>query len=263
MSRITLPVKPGNGGGDSGSSLGLPANSIQVVSLKASTTWYRAIVSYSANDSNVDQVQFMTGNPSGGAALKILWLNGNNELRVAASTDQRVAERIYEVHENAGQGRSKKLVWEVSTNPINPNERATIAGVYGTGHPTMPGYLVAPFGIDAPNLKPTAYQPLTLGSTITASGDPYEAPGARGEYPDITRLAGCVDIPANTPAGTVLFTLPAGLRPINKTKRITVRTTGSNIATVLFINPAGEATFNIQSGASNGQLGLDDITFSR
>ncbi|MEU7570318.1 hypothetical protein [Micromonospora sp. NPDC049240] len=262
MARITLPVKPGTGG-TGGSGLGLPATSVQVVNLNATTTWYRATVAYSQADSNVDQIQFFAGNPGGGAALKITWWNGNNELRNAASTDQRVAHRVYEVHESAGQGRSKKLVWEVSTNPADPALRTTIAGVYGTGHATMPGYLVAPFGIDAPNLKPTAYQALTLGSGITASGDPYESPGARGEYPDITRLCGSIEIPANTSAGSTLFTVPTGLRPLTKTKKISVRTTGSNIATVLFINTAGQASFNISSGASAGQLGLDDITFSR
>ena len=238
----------------------LNATSTQVVQLSATTTWLRGTVAYSAADDNADQEVWFAGHPTGGAPIKVKWRNGNNESRKAPSTPNRVADRVFEMAESAGLGPSVSYVWQVSTNPTRAADRVPLAGVLGTGHPTMPGYMTLHYGIDAPNLKPTDWQALTMGAA-TATGGEYDAPQARGEYPDLTRLRGCVNIPASTPAGTTLFTVPAPLRP-TKTKRISVRTTGSNIATVLFIRPDGTASFNIASGAA-GELGLDDIDFAR
>lgn len=258
----TFTINSAGGGGTGSGDMLLNPTSTQTLVASATRTWSTTTAPYSSGDTNVDQFVYKAGHPTGGADIKTFWLNGNNEGRASASTPSRVAFRVFETPESAGQGPSTGDVFQVSTNPTSAASREPLAAVRGTGASSLPGYLVLSRGIDAPNLKPGSWQDLSLLNGVTASAAPYDSPQARLEYPDVVRLKGRIEIPASTASFTNFFQLPTGLRP-SATKVFSIRTgPGSNLATIMEIDSSGYCHIIVSSGSSASYIGLDGIVFT-
>lgn len=238
---------------------------VQVVSTDGTIAWLRAEVPYSSGDTNVDQWAFHARNPANTAWIKVTWLNGNYEFRSAPSLPARVGFRAFEMAESAGLGASNGNFLEASTNPLNAANREALFAVRGTASATLPGWVTVSRGIDAPNIKPGAWTTVTYG-VATAPATTYETPATRLE-PNGTNGAGRVafkgriEFPASTAAGTTLFTIADAAHRPAKVRGFAVRTGGGNLATIMEINAAGQASLIVASGASASWLYLDDISF--
>jgi hypothetical protein len=103
--------------------------------------WLTLQQPYSAGDTNSDAMIFY-GTSATAVRFKGTWVNGNSELRSAASTATRRGTVAYELAEAAG-GPSTSVYVAWSTNPTDPGSRENLLGGYGTGHSTMPGWVVS------------------------------------------------------------------------------------------------------------------------
>ncbi|WP_229398162.1 hypothetical protein [Micromonospora okii] len=103
--------------------------------------WLRMHLPYSGGDDNPDAIQIHSTS-STGQSIKTGWFNGNGELRAAPSTPSRVAARVFEAYSNRGGPSTGRYV-EWSTNPPSAGDREALLGGYGTGHSSMPGWVVA------------------------------------------------------------------------------------------------------------------------
>ncbi|MFD6638334.1 hypothetical protein ACFWDN_21235 [Micromonospora chalcea] len=104
-------------------------------------SWFRMQAQHSPTDDLPDMFQ-LGSTTSGGAWILTGRYNGNGEGRDSPSGRDRVARRVFEMLESLG-GPSRKTFFELSTNPSNPALREKLFAAYGTGHASMPGWMVA------------------------------------------------------------------------------------------------------------------------
>lgn len=256
-----------NAKADRSAALMLNSGAEQIVTTDGTYTAVRGEVAYSAGDNNADQWAFFNRNAANTAWVKITWLNGNFEFRSAPSAANRIGFRAFEYAETAG-GPSTGNFAEFSTNPSNSANREPLMAVRGTGAASLPGWVTVSRGLDAPNIRPSSWVTVTYGAA-TAPAVTYETPASRLE-PNGTSdgkgrvaLKGRVEIPASTASGTALFTIADPNHRPAKTRGFGVRTgPGGNLATIMEINSAGQASLIVSSGASASYLYLDDISFA-
>lgn len=238
----------------------------QIMTGDGTFTIVRGEVPYSAGDTNADQWAFFNRNAANTAWLRITWLNGNFEFRSMPSTANRVGFRAFEFAEASG-GPSIDEFAQFSTNPPISSNRESLLAVRGTGAASLPGWVTVSRGLDAPNIKPSGWVTVTYGAA-TAPTATYETPASRLE-PNGTSdgkgrvsLKGRIEVPANTSSGTALFTIADNNHKPAKTRGFSVRTGGGNLACIMEINAAGQATLNVASGASASWIYLDSINFA-
>ncbi|MCT2279311.1 hypothetical protein M3G91_16980 [Micromonospora chalcea] len=104
-------------------------------------SWFRMQATYSPDDNLPDMFQ-LGSTTQGGAWILTGRYNGNGEGRDSPSDRDRVARRVFEMLQSLG-GPSRKTFFELSTNPTNPADREKLFAAYGTGHASMPGWMVA------------------------------------------------------------------------------------------------------------------------
>lgn len=106
--------------------------------------WFEMTMPYSGGDTNPDSIQLFNETAGGGGGrVKTFWLNGNNEMRGAPSTNNRIGARFFEAYQI--QGYSNSRFFELSTNPTNPGvtpREALFAG-YGQASGSKPGWAEA------------------------------------------------------------------------------------------------------------------------
>lgn len=242
----------------------LAAGAEQLISGDGTYTAIRAEVPYSVADTNADQWAFFNRNSANTSWNRITWLNGNFEFRSMPSSVNRIGFRSFEFAEASG-GPSTGDFAQFSTNPTNAANREALLAVRGTGAATLPGWVTVSRGIDSPNIKPGSWVTVTYGAA-TAPTATYETPSSRIE-PNGTNgggrisLKGRIEIPANTGSGVTLFTLNSNHFPA-KTRGFNVRTGGGNLACIMEINNAGQASLNVASGASASWVYLDGFNFA-
>lgn len=261
----------------------LDPSTIQIMNPDGTITWLQVTMPYSAGDNNEDLFVIRALHSNGTTAIKTFWWNGNGEPRCAASTANRVAQRIFEIAEAIASAGSTGNVWEVSTNPTDAGAREAYWAVRGNNHATQPGWLVGARPFQATNGKFTGtlnvdgnttlggtltmtngltWSNLTLSTNVTAKTDVSEPTPASTIDPfGLVSLRGTIQWSTTFASDASLAQIAnAAHRPSGR-RTFSVRTgPASNVSTELNIDNDGTMALIVSSGAS-GRLGLDGIHF--